>query len=1274
MRQLFKTLITCLPMATLFANPEGGTFAVGTGEIMGSGTANLSVRTDSSVAVVDWQSFSVDTSEVTTFTSSTNTVGGFNVLNRVACGDTASSINGTINASGGNVTIVNQNGFVLGTEAKVTGRSVIMGTINVSNDQYVAFANGTADATFSGTCNKTLTNKGKITATNGDVILLGYKIANDGTITATKGAARLGAGTEILVKPSGTERIFIKSSGTGASGTGVDQNGVIVSKSAFLKADGGAYNLAINQRGTINASACTTTEGKVYLVATGTGEVQNIGEITKSCSSGNGADVKLVGTKVSHTSTGSINSCGQSGGGSVQLGGSIVQDGTTITSAQVYHGPNATIDSSTSTSGDGGTVTLEGTTSVLFQGTITAKGGTSSGDGGTVTLKSDAYVGGEGVVNTAARASSGTAGTYVVNSSKVQVAGDANSGTNFQPPDWSTATTVSNLSLTSLQNSLANSGVSVIATGTSDTGDINLVQDFTWSSGNKLTLNADNNIQMDVKATQTGTSSSSNVVFDLTGNKVYIGKSTQTQSVPAEFYTASGIINVTATDTFGIFAGLATNAYARVQTDNGAVNVNAGTTTANANGDIKILAGSATGTYAHLYNKEAAMDINFGGDITIQGGNSGSSMGQIFTNNTVTFDSLSSSQGDINVYAGSCSPARIEAGGGAVNIGKSVKPVDINIVGGNASSENYAIIGTVTTTGADIDANVSGDITITGGSAGAENKSGFLIAGGTSNTLVITADDLTLTSGNLLGADGTNNHAVVDNKSTGGSVSITLSGDAQLYGSIGGNTSTNAFISGGTTTMSVAGDLSLTGGTTLNSKAYITAVSGIDLNVGGNILVQGGSNAVATAQIYVSGDGDIVINGLGTDPGDIRVLGGTTGTENALASIHVVGDGDIFFGTTKVFDNLIVTGGGEGADTRALIYTNQTGDITATFAKDISVTGGSGEKSDASLKTSLSNGAGNITLVVDDLRHTGGSGASSSAGVHSATQGDIDITASGGIFLNSGSGANSFTEIYTKNGFITTSSGTNHEIIGGDGSNAYARIVTDSGNRLSINSGKDVIITTGSTTGSHAHIKNNNGPLTVNSSRHVRMKGSCSVPNLASIEVNGSLGAIDIVAGANHLMLENAAVYSRDGFGIVNVKAANNIVVQNCSTVRNDVLGGYVCLGTNKCYCNCGDGHADGATFLDTTSSFVTAGGDVRLFTTFFPQTTVMNNPVDEYYCVQFTNCNCGPTPQPGVNTEWMKTAFMYELFYRLRRWTYLDWYLLGLTDFWSTAKNSTGP
>lgn len=252
-----STLIAATP---LFGGlPSGGSFVSGSGEMATSGM-ELTVTQDVDRAIIDWTSFSIGDGFSTQFVQPSSTSA---VLNRVT-GGSASELHGSLSANG-QVFLINPNGILVGASGVVDTASFVASTLDVTNAGFLAGG----ELTFSGTSDAAVVNLGAITATGGDIFLIAQRIENAGSLTAAKGEVGLGAGTEVLLLSDGEDGIFVSGGAGIADATGIANSGTIDALTANLMARGNLYSLAVNNTGSITASAVEEHAGRVRLVANG---------------------------------------------------------------------------------------------------------------------------------------------------------------------------------------------------------------------------------------------------------------------------------------------------------------------------------------------------------------------------------------------------------------------------------------------------------------------------------------------------------------------------------------------------------------------------------------------------------------------------------------------------------------------------------------------------------------------------------------------------------------------------------------------------------------------------------------------------------------------------------------------------------------------------------------------------------------------------------------------------------------------------------------------
>ncbi|MEZ0298983.1 MAG: MBG domain-containing protein [Candidatus Methylacidiphilales bacterium] len=377
----------------VYGNPSGGTVAGGSATIS-TAPGQVTVNQTSQRAVVNWRDFSIAKGETTTFVQPGRSSA---TLNRVTGGN-ASQIYGSLNANG-RVYLVNPNGVVIGKTGRVnTGGGFTASSLDVTDAQ---FMNGKS-MNFKGDSTAKVVNYGKIKATDGDITLIARQVENHGRITARNGRAQLAAGTEVLIKSEGAERVYIMPNARGAAGeTGIINTGRVKAAVAEFKAAGGnEYALAINNTGVIRATGSRTEGGRVYLSSTGGTIVNGAGGRVRAVNKdGSGGEVRVLAGRID-LKKGSVidvsarqNPRGENAAGG--KGGTILVGGDARGHGTLEQARLVTVEAGAELKADGfsarGTVTPEAGGKVVvwstgitdFNGSISAQG-SNGGPGGWV--------------------------------------------------------------------------------------------------------------------------------------------------------------------------------------------------------------------------------------------------------------------------------------------------------------------------------------------------------------------------------------------------------------------------------------------------------------------------------------------------------------------------------------------------------------------------------------------------------------------------------------------------------------------------------------------------------------------------------------------------------------------------------------------------------------------------------------------------------------------------------------------------------------------------
>ena len=461
-------VVACLtPGLTFFAvpiqaNPSGGVVVHGDVSI-GAGTGgNLQINQSSLNAIINWDDFSIDAGELTQFNQP-----GINaaVLNRVTGGN-PSEIHGALQANG-SVFVINPNGILVGASGTIDVHGVVLSTLDISNGEFLAGG----DMVFKGN-GEGVTNMGRINAIGGDVFLIGKTVTNTGSIKAS-GTVGMGAGEEILLKAESNalgERMFIRATGAGASGTGVLNDGTIEGAAIELKAHGNMYALAINNKGSVRATGAATSGGRVFLKGTD-GWVSNSGSIQASgpgigssgrvlieaayarvdgmiaaeqgrvevaasrealisggidvsSATAGGGDVVVEARDILVTETASFNASGGTGGGSVQIGGGFQGRNADIDNANsltVLDG--AAFSADATDAGNGGVIILWSDETTDFAGSISARGAGIVGNGGFAEVSGKETLGYRGMVDLSS--DHGLSGTLLLDPTNITISSAA---------------------------------------------------------------------------------------------------------------------------------------------------------------------------------------------------------------------------------------------------------------------------------------------------------------------------------------------------------------------------------------------------------------------------------------------------------------------------------------------------------------------------------------------------------------------------------------------------------------------------------------------------------------------------------------------------------------------------------------------------------------------------------------------------------------------------------------------------------------------------------
>ena len=480
--------------STVFALPAGQQTVNGQATFSTQGN-NLTI-TNSPNSIINWQSFSIASNEAVRFIQQS---GSSAVLNRVI-GQDPSRILGLLQ-SNGRVFLINPNGILFGQGSRVDVNGLVVSTLNISNQDFLAgkynFAAGSAAGSIQ--------NQGIITTpAGGKVYLIAPDVENSGIINSPKGEVILAAGhsvqlvdsmdPEISVVVSAPENkavnlgeIIASSGKVGIYGGLIQQKGHVNADSAVVGENGRIFFMA-SKDVTLDAGSVTSangSQGGQIKIESESGIAQVSGTVTATGNEGKGGDIQILGNQVNLTGNAQIDASGKSGGGSILIGGDYQGKNSDVKNAErTYVGKDSVIKADATETGDGGKVVLWADDRTEFYGRISARGGVAGGDGGNVEVSGKRTLAYQGFTDL--RAQKGRNGTLLLDPTNFVI---AEVGGNMSGGDLGSQLDSANITIQT-----DSAGV--------DAGNILVDDHVTWGTPNTLTLSAHNNITANYNITK----------------------------------------------------------------------------------------------------------------------------------------------------------------------------------------------------------------------------------------------------------------------------------------------------------------------------------------------------------------------------------------------------------------------------------------------------------------------------------------------------------------------------------------------------------------------------------------------------------------------------------------------------------------------------------------------------------------------------------------------------------------------------------------------------
>ena len=444
-------------------------------------------------AIVNWQSFSIGAANGVYFDQAS---AASKVLNRVTGAD-PSQILGSL-ASNGAVWLLNPNGVLFGANARVDVASLVTSTLRLNDNDFLAGRyRFTADAgSVAG-----VRNEGSLNSSfGGQVVLLGSRVENSGSISAPGGQIALAAAQSVELVDTALPNLSVRVAVPAgevlnlgslvAAGGRIDVLGAIVNQQGLIQASGlerdaqGDIVLQASDTLTLGAGSRTRADGAVGVA------------------DAKGGRVALLGAQVGVLDGATVSASGEGGGGRIYVGGGAEGKDAGLPNARgVYIGPEATLRAdATGERGDGGSIVVWSDEATRAYGRFSAHGGQLSGNGGALET-SGGWLDARPSALDLSGAAAGQSGSWLLDPNNITIQDNVPDHAISAGPNFTTTDDNSALSTATIATVL-NAGTSVIIS-TSNAGQNSQAGDITISGANiavkpgvpvNLVLNASRNI------------------------------------------------------------------------------------------------------------------------------------------------------------------------------------------------------------------------------------------------------------------------------------------------------------------------------------------------------------------------------------------------------------------------------------------------------------------------------------------------------------------------------------------------------------------------------------------------------------------------------------------------------------------------------------------------------------------------------------------------------------------------------------------------------------
>ncbi len=705
--------------------------------------------------------------------------------------------------------------------------------------------------------------------------------------------------------------------------------------------DGG--NLTVSGGSIRFDGTLTSRGGSVTLDAGPRGTLTDYGSINVSnlAPGAKGGAVELLGSQVELLDQARVDASGDSGGGTVLVGGDSHGANPDIRDASfTYVGPNIQVAADALNNGDGGRIVVWSNDATVVQGYLNVLGGGSGGDGGFVETSSGNALD-VSSAHVTASAEHGAAGTWLLDPWNVTITPGSTTSGSFAAGVYTPTASGATVSNADIVNEL-NGGTNVaITTGSSggEAGDIAVNSAILWTSSAKLTLDAAGSVFVNATIANKGTGG---LELDAGGNV----------NIAAPINMAGDItINAINGDIVETGAGSIATAALAINSATGATftgnnSVAAFQATNTTSGGINLQDNAATLTVTSVTESGGDININdYGGAIIVTG-------------------FVSAETGDVGLFtAGSL----IENGGAIdsfILTTNSVGGTELNgantvqfVRGGNAVGGNFEF-GDSTPTLVVIGMGESGGGTLRISNTGSISLVGPVMAG-TGNVSLSAVGTVTEDNNGRVGAAGLE---------LLGSADFTLANDGNLVTNLAGNTTGNVVYQN-------AGNLSIA---TVNTVGLTAADKSIELTTDGSI---GVNASLVGSSIDLTAAGQLTESGGAID-GSTLTTNSAGGTElaglNSVQSLDGTnsGGGDFDFGNSA--PTLVVVG----------VTQVDGGNILISNAGSINLTG------------PVATGSGNVTLSGSGSVFESSLGRIAAAGLELLDSADFTLTNTDNLVTN----------------------------------------------------------------------------------------------------------------------------------------------------------------------------------------------------------------------------------------------------------------------------------